>query len=64
SNSPLRQIPPPFEGVECYTTVHLNGYFINPHNPKQIIIHLLEIEPCGFEGEDHFSNLLIGANLN
>jgi hypothetical protein len=60
-----KNLPPAWPGEQgCQSFIDLAGYFINPNNPMQIIIHVFEREGCGFENAESFNNMFIPINLN
>ena len=47
----------------CEDDMQINGGFFNPLNNKQLIIHLYNIVPCGFEHEDEYSSFFVSVNF-
>jgi hypothetical protein len=48
-----------WDGV-CLDKVLVNGYFHNPMNQNQVVMHLLRVNGCGFEGElDHKNTFML-----
>lgn len=47
----LKKIPCPLAGVDLFESMAINGYFYNPLNSGNLILHIKVFVPCGFEGE-------------
>lgn len=49
------------EGYEtwCNSWLKISGYFYNPLNPNQYVLHLHDVAPCGFENEDQYSSVFV-----
>jgi hypothetical protein len=47
----------------CQDFADLDGYFVNPLNPNQIIVRLFHSTPCGFEMETDYDTIFIPINL-
>ena len=61
----IKKLPPAWPGEpSCHSSYDFAGYFINPFDPMQIIIHVFEREGCGFENAESFNNLFIPIDLN
>ncbi|MFN5318852.1 MAG: hypothetical protein ACK5CY_08425 [Bacteroidia bacterium] len=48
---------------DCDESLKINGWFLNPLNKNQVILHIFDIKPCGFENENMFSNIFISFKL-
>ena len=60
-----KNLPPTWPGEHsCQSFIDIAGYFVNPFNPMQIIIHVFEREGCGFENAESFNNMFIPVDLN
>jgi len=46
----LKKIPNGM-GIDCFESIDINGYFYNPINPSNPILHVKVYEPCGYEAE-------------
>ena len=58
----LKKIPN-LSGIDCFESIGINGYFYNPINPSNPILHVKVYEPCGYEAEVYTKEYFVALPL-